>query len=453
MAGVAMRANCSENDINELNKIINGQYREIIKKRATCIVLSHQGLLNKDIAETVDFMPRIVGNWIRRFNDSGIQGLFDIPKPGRRSKANRDLNDRIRALIQETPPDSADSWTAALLANQLGVSVDVVWSACRDLGISFQRSRHWTYDTQDEITPHVTEVVGIFCSNDERAIVVRTDHDTNDTERLKGTFVTHNKGLADELVKIEERKSAESGRKETITLSELLTAAAEHTADDRRYADVPLYGYLNDLMDVLPSGRQNNYLVVSYAPKSKAFSGLNKAGYTFSIASSKEDWLHRAEGFLRTQCNFSMDEEKLITSLNRYSEGITAKTEPFTWWKRSVENEASSEEMVTDAMESPSEAESQSLNTETSEKPDTSKESGKPKIEVQIKYVDSYGNEISQVLSVTEGLMETQNCDLSSVDSVTEFTQNLTSHLIPLMDKATQQLGKFALESVKKNKF
>lgn len=450
MAGVAMKANCTEHDINELNKIINGQYREIIKKRATCILLSNQGVLNKVIAEKVGFMPRIVGNWVRRFNDAGVRGLFDVAKPGRRSKANRDLGDRIRAALQETPPDGADAWTASLLANKLGVSVNVVWSECHELGISFQRSRQWTYDTKDVVESHSIEVVGLFCSNDERAIVVRVDRDASGSEMLRGTYATRNKDLADELNAIAERNHTESGEQEAVTLSEILTAAAEHAADDRRYTDVPLYEYLNNLMDVLPLSQHSNYLVVSYDSGNNAFSGLNRGGYTFSIATSKEDWLHRAEAFLRSQCSLSMEEEKLIASLTCYSEKITDKTEPFAWWKRPVEMASTSTE--TDTTTSPTQAIPLVTNTETAEQPATSKTNGKPRIDVQIKYTDSYGNETSQVLSVTEGLIETQNCDLGSVDSVVAFTENLTTHLVPLMDKATQQLGTFALESVKKNR-
>lgn len=453
MAGVALRANCSESDINSLNKIINGQYRETIKKRARCVILSNQGMLNKDIAETVEFMPRIVGNWIRRFNELGISGLFDIPKPGRRDNANYDLGDRIRALIQEKPPENADSWSAQLLATQLGVSVNVVWSVCRNLGISFQRNRQWTYDTHDEMTPHVTEVVGIFCSDEERAIVVRTDYDNDCTNILRGTFVTHNKDLADEIKVITERKSNESGSQASISLSEILTVATEHATDQRRFADVPMYGYLNDLMDVLPSGHHNNYLVISYSPENNAFSGLNRSGYTFSLASSKEDWLHQAEGFLRTQCNLTMEEEKLVSSLRRYSEGINSKTEPFMWWKRPVANEAlpvGTDNIVGSSGKGPEKV-LLTENEESVEKQIVPNSTNKPRIDVQIKYTDSYGNETSQILSVTEGLMETQSCDLGSIDSVVEFTENITSHIIPLMDRAAQQLGTMALESVKKN--
>lgn len=457
MSGVALKANCTENDINELNKIINGQYADGIKKRAQCVILSHQGMLNKDIANTVGFMPRIVGNWIRRFEDSGITGLFDVQKPGRRGRDNCDLSNRIKTLIQEKPPEGAESWTAALLANHLGVSVNVVWRACHDLGISFQRNRQWTYDTQDEMTPHIIEVVGFFFSDEERAIVIRTNRSATCSDVLKGTFTTRNKDLADDIQVIAERKSNEEGKTVTVSLSEVLTAAAEHKDDQRKHSDVQLHEYLNDLMDVLPSGQENDYLVISYSPESNAFNGLNRAGYSFSPASSKEDWLHRAEGFLRTQCSFSMEEEKLISSLIHYSEGINSKTEPFVWKKRAAENKSSLTEKDSERPAPDSEDSQENTDQAEKEKPaekaTTSKPAGEPRIDVQIKYTDSYGNEISQVLSVTEGLMKTQDCDLGCVDSVVRFTENLTAHIIPLMDKASQNLGTIALDSVKKNKF
>ena len=84
MAGVALRANCNENDINELSRIINGNYNDAIKKRARIILLNSQGSLNKDIAAQVKMTPRLIGDWVRRFNEKGIPGLFAQPKRGRK---------------------------------------------------------------------------------------------------------------------------------------------------------------------------------------------------------------------------------------------------------------------------------------------------------------------------------------------------------------------------------
>ena len=137
MAGVALRANCNENDINELSRIINGNYNDAIKKRARIILLNSQGILNKDIAAQVKMTPRLIGDWVRRFNEKGIPGLFDQPKPGRKGYAdsNSNLGDMIQAKLQEPAPDGYENWNAQCISEVLGVPVTTVWAECRARGI------------------------------------------------------------------------------------------------------------------------------------------------------------------------------------------------------------------------------------------------------------------------------------------------------------------------------
>lgn len=446
MAGVALRANCTENEINELNKIVNGQYRECIKKRARCILLSNQGVLNKDIAVEVDLTPRLVGGWVRRYNAEGINGLFDIPKPGRSGakRANNDLGDRIRAKTQETPPSGQDSWTAQALSKELGVSVFIIWRMCRELDITLQRPRSWTYATQDELSSKNTDVVGLFCTRQEKAIVIRINTENEDT-LLKGVFQTHSKDVASE-IDLFKKEKARRGNGDAVSLADILAIATEHASDQRRYKEMPLYEFLNDLMSELPETSNCNYMIVSYSQSHDAFRGLGKAGYSFTSAHNNEDWLNRAETILKSQCNTN-DEEMLLTrELHRYVKAMADSTEPFIWWKQPVSgHEVQASESSGDIPEPITRP--GASNNEAA----THSSTGKPKVEITFSYTDENGHVTTQSASVTEGLLRTSECDLGSTESIAGFVENLTNHTIPLLDMAAQRIGTFALDAVKKN--
>ncbi len=448
MAGIALRANCTESDINELAKVINGQYREGVKKRAKCIILSSQGILNKDIAVEVGLTPRLVGNWVRRYNSEGINGIFDIPKPGRggAKQANGDLVDRIRMKMSENPPQGLEAWTAQSLAEGLGVSVYVIWRVCRDNNITLQRPRSWNYDTYDELSSKTIDVVGLFCTTKEKAIVIRVNRE-NDHAPLCGRFQTHSKDMAAEIETLQKQKEKNGNPEQNVSLAEILSIASERAGDQRRFKGMFLYEFLNDLTEELPEARTCNYMIISYSKAANAFHGLDKPGYSFTLAHSNEEWLHRTETILKTQCNTSDEDIKLTKELGQYVRSMRETTEPFVWWKRPVDiNETTNREIIEPRQETDTQGESV-ITTE----PSQSKRERKPKVEIQFSYTDEKGNVTAQTVSVTEGLLCTSECDLKSIESITSFAENLTTHTLPLLDLAGQKIGSFALEQVKKN--
>lgn len=448
MAGIALRANCNEGDINELTKIVNGQYRDGIKKRARCIILSSEGVLNKDIAKEVGLTPRLVGNWVRRFNSEGIKGIFDVPKPGRSGakRTNGDLVDRIRARMSENPPQDQDSWTAQSLADELGVSVFIIWRTCRENGITLQRPRSWIYDTNDELSSKTVDVVGLFCTSKEKAIVIRINRE-NDYTVLRGRFQTRSKDMADEIERMKKQNAEKEGEEAPISLAEILSVATERAGDQRRYKEMYLYEFLNDLTEDLPTAQSSNYMIISYSKMSNAFRGLDKPGYSFTLAHSNEEWLCRTETILRSQCNTSEEDLKLTKELNQYIRSMQDSTEPFVWWKQPVDINDTAEEGSAGI---PQEAKHDTA-TVIREEQRIPGEERRPKVEIKFSYTDENGSVTSQTVSVTDGLMPTGECDLKSTESITSFVENLTARTLPLLDLAGQKIGTFALEQVKKN--
>jgi len=65
------------------------------------ILLSARGWTAGAIAELLGCDPSTVRRWIHRFNQHGVAGLADRPRPGRPRLGSRRLPDRIHRLLSQ----------------------------------------------------------------------------------------------------------------------------------------------------------------------------------------------------------------------------------------------------------------------------------------------------------------------------------------------------------------
>ena len=55
---------------------------------------------------------RTINEWIRRFNESGIDGLLDQPRPGRPRKITSSQCEQYKDLIENPDKAQQEHWTA-----------------------------------------------------------------------------------------------------------------------------------------------------------------------------------------------------------------------------------------------------------------------------------------------------------------------------------------------------
>jgi transposase len=73
------------------------------RMRAHGIVLSHQGYSIKHIAAVYQVSRYAVSGWIDRWQNSGLVGLYDQPRPGRPMRLNPDEQRLVEQYVQEHP--------------------------------------------------------------------------------------------------------------------------------------------------------------------------------------------------------------------------------------------------------------------------------------------------------------------------------------------------------------
>src|SRR3712207_9525479 len=73
-------------------------------ERARIVLLSAQGVPGKQIAAMVGCAEPTVVTWRRRYAESGLAGLQDLPRPGKPSPLPEALRDRVLELTLTAPP-------------------------------------------------------------------------------------------------------------------------------------------------------------------------------------------------------------------------------------------------------------------------------------------------------------------------------------------------------------
>lgn len=143
--------------------------------RARIVLECAQGLENQEVAARLRVAKGTVGKWRRRFVEHRLDGLQDEPRSG----APRTIDDaRIEAVVVKTLeslPQNATHWSSRGMADASGVSVSSVQRIWRAFGLQPHRLETFKLSTDPNFVAKVRDVVGLYVSPPEHAIVLCVD--------------------------------------------------------------------------------------------------------------------------------------------------------------------------------------------------------------------------------------------------------------------------------------
>src|SRR3954447_17989316 len=143
MAAHARTVEIPEADRRELQRRARSKgapAREV--ERARIVLLAGDGVPGKQIAARVGCAEPTVVTWRRRYAESGLGGLEDLPRPGSPSPLPESLRDRVLQLTLTQPPTSlgATHWSSRLLATALAAEATPI-ALHADLGLLAEPGR------------------------------------------------------------------------------------------------------------------------------------------------------------------------------------------------------------------------------------------------------------------------------------------------------------------------
>ena len=176
MAKTAPAISCGPEERQELERLAasrTGSKQTV--ERARIILGCLGGKRVKEIARHCQTRPNTVIKWRQRFVSQGLKGLRDAPRPGAKRRYGDAFRNRVLAVLEQPPPAGQASWDGPAVARAVQGSVHAVWRVLRREGICLQRQRSWCVSTDKEFVVKAADIVGLYLSPPEKALVICVD--------------------------------------------------------------------------------------------------------------------------------------------------------------------------------------------------------------------------------------------------------------------------------------
>ena len=146
--------------------------------RARIILAAREGRPAAEIAAALGISARNVYKWIWRFDEEGLEGLKERPRPGRPRKLDLDEVMEILTKTIEEVPTGGTHWSQRLMAQAMGVTkqqVAQVWAAA---GLKPHRLRTFKISRDPRFAEKVVDVVGLYMTPPDNALILSVDEKT-----------------------------------------------------------------------------------------------------------------------------------------------------------------------------------------------------------------------------------------------------------------------------------
>jgi len=332
---------CSDQDRRTIEEWARSRTLEArLVQRAKMIEGCLAGLPIAQLARELGVRPNTVIVWRDRFDAQGVAGLQDRPRAGKPPTYDKAFRDRVLRTLEEPPPKGQAKWDGAALAACLGVSDDAVWRVLRKEGISLARQRSWCVSTDPEFTSKAADIVGLYLSPPENALVISVDEKPSiqALERATGYVCTSNGKIVQGLKSTYRRHG-------TLNLFAALNVAtgAIHAQTTKRKRRVEFLAFMEQLLAELPAQREVHVILDNYCIHKRNEPWLAAhPNVTFHFTPTSASWLNQVEiwfGLLSRKAlkgaSFR-DVDQLRSAIEAFIEAYRPNAKPFVWRKREV---------------------------------------------------------------------------------------------------------------------
>ncbi len=309
-----------------------------LAQRARIVLLAGEGVGTNEIVVRVGVSKPTVIAWKKRYAESGIAGLADLPKPGRPAQI-----DEVAVVLAtlEPPPErlGVTHWSSRLLADhlareQLGISNVWVAKIWRKWGLQPWRRETFKFSTDPQSEARVRDIVGLYLNPPEQAIVLSID-EKSQIQALDRTAPMR-PGLP-------EKATHDYVRHGTTTLFAALEVETGKVTDAcyPRHRHEEFLKFLKQVAKAYPRVKLHlvcdNYATHNH-PAVKAWLARNPR-ITMHFTPTSGSWLNMVEiffGIITRQAirrgTFTSAKD-LISAIGNYIDAWNERCTPFTWTK------------------------------------------------------------------------------------------------------------------------
>jgi transposase len=143
--------------------------------RAKIVLASARGERQYVVARELGVTEKTVRKWERRFAKDRVAGLADTPKPNVHRKLTDERVEEIIRVTLESQPKGSTHWSTRKLARATSVSQSSVSRVWRAFQLKPHRTRTFTLSTDEFFVEKVRDIVGLYMSPPDHAIVLCVD--------------------------------------------------------------------------------------------------------------------------------------------------------------------------------------------------------------------------------------------------------------------------------------
>ena len=143
--------------------------------RSRIVLAAAAGQRHCEISRELKISDDTVRKWVRRFAKDGLGGLSDLPRPNIDRKLGDERVEEIVRLTLESKPKGSTHWSTRKLAREASVSQSSVSRVWRAFQLKPHRTRTFTLSTDDFFVEKVRDVVGLYMSPPDHAVVLCLD--------------------------------------------------------------------------------------------------------------------------------------------------------------------------------------------------------------------------------------------------------------------------------------
>jgi transposase len=145
-------------------------------ERARIVLLAADGQRNDEIADQLSIVRQTVARWRTRFAVERVPGI-EHERPGRGRKPTITSAERLEVVrrTQQEKPKGHTHWSRSTMARVAGISDSSVGRIWRAHGLKPHRLRSFKLSNDPHFVEKLTDVVGLYLSPPEHAIVFSVD--------------------------------------------------------------------------------------------------------------------------------------------------------------------------------------------------------------------------------------------------------------------------------------
>jgi transposase len=333
----ALKLGITKTQRKELLKLVKGRNTpQKMVMRAKIVLLAGSGEANHAIAQGIGVNRKTVILWRGRFRESGIAGLKDSTRPGRKVKIAPRMVRRVIDMTLQEKPRAGTHWSNRTLGKELHISKMAVQRIWVQHGLKPHLVRTFKLSRDKHFVEKLEDVVGLYLNPPEHAVVFSVD-EKSQIQALDRTQpgLPMKKGRA-------ETMTHDYKRNGTTTLFAALDVFKGKVIGScmPRHRHQEFLKFLKLIEEKTPKTRDVHLIVDNYGthkhPRVKAWA-VSHPRFHFHFIPTSSSWLNLVERWFREITTKRIRRgvfhsvENLITAIEEYLAVHNENPKPFIW--------------------------------------------------------------------------------------------------------------------------